>query len=47
MAYKKVFGLWGIITYVSGTAAYTPEECEQKLRKILKGKPIYKELEIK
>jgi hypothetical protein len=48
-AYRKVFGLWGLLTTIDGTCSViSAEECEQKLRCIInhKGKLIIKEVEL-
>jgi hypothetical protein len=34
-AFRVYFGFWGMGTYVSDTVGDTPEESEQKLRKLL------------
>ena len=37
-AYRKILGMWGIITAVSGTCSSTMEECEEALREVVHSK---------
>lgn len=47
-AYKKIFGLWGLMTYVDGSLSLdSAEDCENNVRNMIsKTTSVVKEIEL-